>query len=124
MRKIERKPMGDFVISYYGIPFMYSDNYAAQWMANLKNKFHVKYYSLTNLATYQVENMNFQLPESSTKDDIYEIMKSDEIDVISATGMYKDVMIDVGIDIKNKNVFITVNKNRVAVGDELASEIF
>ena len=51
-------------------------------------------------------------------------MKSDEIDVISATGMYKDVMIDVGIDIKNKNVFITVNKNRVAVGDELASEIF
>ena len=124
MKKISIKPMGEFMISYYNIPFMYSDNYAAQWLANLKDKFHVKNYSLTNLASYQVENTNIQLPETSTKDDIYGIMKSDHIDVISATGMYKDVMVDVGIDMKNKNIFITVNKNRVPMGDELATKIF
>ena len=124
MEKISIKPMGEFMISYYKIPFMFSDNYAAQWMANLKDKFHVKFYSLTNLASYQVENMSIQLPETSTKDDIYGIMKSDHIDVISATGMYKDVMVDVGIDMKSKNIFITVNKNRVPMGDELASKIF
>ena len=124
MKRTEIKPMGEFMISYFEIPFMYSDDYAAQWMANLKDIFHVKYYSLTNLATYQIDNMNIQLPETSTKEEIYGIIKSNNIDIISATGMYRDVMVNVGIDIPNKKRFITVNKNRVSVGDELAEKLF
>ena len=124
MKRTEIKPMGEFMISYYKIPFMYSDDYAARWMANLKDKFHVKYYSLTNLASYQMDNMNIQLPETSTKEEIHEILKSNNIDIISATGMYRNVMVDVGIDVANKTRFITVNKNRVSVGDELAEKLF
>ena len=68
--------------------------------------------------------MNIQLPETSTKEEIHEILKSNNIDIISATGMYRDVMVDVGIDVANKTRFITVNKNRVSVGDELAEKLF